>query len=82
MPNTCKSNELWQFIVRVSGKRVSNTWTIFPRAGDNSGKPELIPRETTSWHQDEVKAPQGALEEGFTAYQLVGGVKAHQGDDG
>ena len=45
MPNTCKSNELWQFIVRVSGKRVSNTWTIFPRAGDNSGKPELIPND-------------------------------------
>ncbi len=23
-----------------------------------------------------------SLEEGLTAYQLVGGVKAHQGDDG
>ncbi len=82
MPNTCKSNALRPIIVEVSGKRVSNTWTIFPRAGDNSGKPELIPRETTLSHESEVKAPQGALEEGFTAYQLVGGVKAHQGDDG
>ena len=82
MPNTCKSNGAWQLIVKSSGKRVSNTSPIFLRVGDNSGKPELIPRETTSWHQDEVKVPQGALEEGFTAYQLVGGVTAHQGDDG
>ena len=82
MPNTCKSNGLWQFIVKVSGKRVSNTSPIFLRAGDNSGKPGLIPRETTSRHRDEVKVPQGTLEEEGTAYQLVGGVTAHQGDDG
>ena len=50
--------------------------------GDNSGKPELIPRETTSRHRDEVKVPQGTLEEEGTAYQLVGGVTAHQGYDG
>ncbi len=82
MPNTCKSNGFRQFIVGTSGRRVSNTWTICPEEGDNSGKPELIPRKATSRHRDGVKAPQGALQEESTAYQLVGGVKDHQGYDG
>ena len=82
MPNTCKSNGLYQCTGRASGRRVSNTWAICPREGDNPGKPGLIPHETTTGHPVEAKAPQGALEEEPTAYQLVGGVIAHQGDDG
>ncbi len=82
MPNTCKSNGPWQFIVKVSGRRVSNTWTICPRVGDNPGKPELIPHKTTSSHGDEAKGPKGSLEEESTSYQLVGEVTAHQGNDG
>ncbi len=82
MLNTCKSNGSWQCIVKVSGRRVSNTWAIFLKVGHNPGKRELIPRKTTSPHGDEAKASQGALLEESTAYQLVGEVTAHQGDDG
>ena len=82
MPNTCKSNGSCQFTGKASGRRVSNTWAIRPREGDNLGKPGLIPHETTAGHPAGVKAPQGALEEELTAYQLVGGVTAHQGYDG
>ena len=82
MPNTCKSNGSCRFIGKVSGRRVSNTWAICLQEGDNPGKPELIPHETTAGHPAGVKAPQGALEEELMAYQLVGGVTAHQGDDG
>src|SRR5207245_2665796 len=31
-----------------SGERVSNTWATFPIAGDNSGKPLLIPHVVTA----------------------------------
>ncbi len=65
-----------------SGRRVSNTWAICPREGDNLGKPGLIPHETTAGHPAGVKAPQGALREESTAYQLVGEVTAYQGYDG
>ncbi len=39
-------------------------------------------RKTTGWHHLGVKAPQGALEEEPEAYQVVGGVTAHQAFDG
>ncbi len=61
---------------------MSNTWTIYLYEGDNRGKPWLIPHETTSLHEDEVKVPQGTLREESTAYQLVGEVMAYQGNDG
>ncbi len=82
MPNTCKSNDLWQFIVKGSGRRVSNTWAICLGEGDNLGKPGLIPRETKVRHRTEAKVPQGTLREEPMPYQLVGEVTAHQGYDG
>ena len=33
-------------------------------------------------HDEVLKGPQGSIEEGFAAYQLVGGVMDHQGNDG
>jgi hypothetical protein len=44
VPNTCKSNENPIFGTGESGERVSNTLVTCPEEGDNSGKPELIPR--------------------------------------
>ncbi len=64
----------------VSGGRVSNAWGTYPEEGDNLGKPRLIPH---------VDASCGACLKGFyplpdgpASHQLVGGVRAHQGDDG
>ena len=37
----------WQHICKASGERVSNAWVICPQVGDNFGKLELIPDETT-----------------------------------
>ena len=66
--NTCKSSEFQQLIVEVSGRRVSNTWAICPREGNNLPKGGLMSRKTTGWHHLGVKAPQGALEEEPEAY--------------
>ena len=50
--------------------------------GDNPGKPGLIPHTFSGRHCLEKKAPlKGACVEGLAAYQLAGGVTAHQGDD-
>ena len=49
--------------------------------GHNSPKGELIPdmaREAHAFLNKRIKS----LEDGLASYQLVGGVKAHQGDDG
>ncbi len=62
-----------------SGERVSNTWATCPQLWDNSGKPGLIP-DTTFPHG--VLVESSSAEDGPAAYQLVGGVKAYQGDDG
>ena len=45
MDKTCKSNGILSVAIQVvfSGARVRNTWAICHEAGDNSGKPELIP---------------------------------------
>ena len=56
VPNTCKSSEFLQSIVKTSGKRVSNTWETSLRMGNISVKTELIPHKTTVWHQTGVKA--------------------------
>ena len=38
----CKSNELLELALKVSGKRESNTLVTYPKDENNSGKPELI----------------------------------------
>ena len=56
----------------------------YPSAGDSSPKGGIIPGMILGFGCLGMKASsQGPpLEEGFTAYQLVGGVMAHQGYDG
>ena len=63
-----------------SGERVSNTWATCPSLWDNLGKPGLIPDTLDGSHDPTRKAP--ADWDGPAAYQLVGGVTAHQGFDG
>ena len=65
----------------MSGVRVSNTWVICLALGDNLGKLGLIPDGHMASHGGVWKAfnvVQGVP----AAYQLVGGVRAYQGDDG
>ena len=50
--------------------------------GDNLAKVGLIPHIIPLKHFEGMKGPQGSFEEGFAAYQLVGGVTDHQGYDG
>ena len=53
--------------------------------GDNGSKGPLIPDETTDvriWGQKRGTLRSLALWDRSTPYQLVGGVTAHQGDDG
>ncbi len=64
----------------VSGERLSNTYVTCPPEGDNLGKPGLIPHNVPGLRPGDQS--RKALEEGRMAYQLVGGVTAHQGDDG
>ncbi len=57
-----------------------NTWVICREAGNNSLKDELIPNVL---RKEESRGPKGlALCDKPAAYQLVGGVTAHQGEDG
>ncbi len=77
---TCKSNGTSSVAIHEesSGERVRNTWATFLEAGDSSGKLELIPHVVA----DRLICPLKlvtALLEGLAAYQLVGGVTAHQG---
>ena len=67
-----------QPVASSSGERVSNTWAICPEDGDNLGKPGLIPDVLTGWHHL-VRKPRKGLQDEPAAYQLVGGVTAHQG---
>ncbi len=78
MVQACKSNDL----ARDSGRRVSNTWVIYPRIGDNSAKAGLIPNDISGSHDLEIKGGSQGLpfEEEPAAYQLVGEVTAHQGN--
>ena len=59
---------------------MSNTWATFPIAGDNSGKPLLIPHVVTGLMVGEESS--NARWGGPAAYQLVGGVTAYRGIDG
>ncbi len=67
-----------QPVASSSGERVSNTWAICPEDGDNLGKPGLIPDALTGRHHLVRKSRKG-LQDEPAAYQLVGGVTAHQG---
>ena len=80
MLNTCKSNGDPDFGPAISGERVRNTWATCPRLWDNPGKPGLIPDTPAIPHDAAGKAP--TVWDGPAAYQLVGEVTAHQGDDG
>jgi hypothetical protein len=73
----CKSNDL----ARDSGRRVSNTWAIYPQDGDNISKEVLIPDNIIEWHHLIIKGSSQELPlvEEPAAYQLVGEVMAHQG---
>ncbi len=64
-----------------SGARVRNTWVICPEDRDNSAKAELIPDKPTGRNRPEGKRGKTLLDEP-AAHQLVGGVTAHQGNDG
>ena len=77
MVQACKSHDS----ARNSGRRVSNTWAIYPRSGDNIAKAVLIPDDIFRSHDLKIKGgSQGLpLEEKRAAYQLVGEVTAHQG---
>ena len=65
-----------------SGARVRNTWITNPSAWDNSGKPLLIPDTSGTLSGEPGKGQQRSLKDGSAAHQLVGEVKAHQGEDG
>jgi len=65
-----------------SGARVSNAWITCLLAGDNTGKPVLIPRTFAMPSGDVKKAGQLAPKDRSAFHQLVGEVMAHQGIDG
>ena len=77
MVQACKSNDL----ARDSGRRVSNTWVIYPIVGDNISKEVLIPDDIFGSHDSKIKggSQELPLKEEPAAYQLVGEVMAHQG---
>ena len=77
MVQACKSNGP----ARDSGRRVSNTWVIYPQLGDNISKEMLIPDDISGSQDLEIKGGSQGLpiEEEPAAYQLVGEVTAHQG---
>ena len=81
VPNTCKSNAEFYFDRTLSGERVSNALVTCPEAGDNSSKGLLIPHEVSRIRSREKKR-SNPLWEGPASHQLVGRVKAYQGDDG
>ena len=87
MDKTCKSNGITSVAIQVlfSGERVRNTWAICREVGDSSPKGELIPhvvRRGIPPTPKLVVAIRLALPDEPAAYQLVGGVTAHQGYDG
>ena len=67
-----------------SGKRVSNTWVIYPWVGNNFPKGELMPTIRSGLDRGllESRTVGTAPKDELTSYQLVGGVTAHQGSDG
>ena len=66
-----------------SGKRVSNTWVIYPQVGNNTSKEVLIPNKAAGTYVPVVKVGDPVrgltLKDKPASYQLVGEVMAHQG---
>ena len=84
MDKTCKSNGTLDVAIQLksSGARVRNTWATCPEVGDSSPKGELIPHVARNlWFQSQSRGNLTLLD-GPAAYQLVGEVTAHQGNDG
>lgn len=54
-PNTCKSNEIWDFGSNESGARVRNTYATYLIQGDSPGKPGLIPHGIDESHDLFIK---------------------------
>ncbi len=79
VPNTCKSNGVLAIV--LSGERVSNALVTCPEEGDNSSKGLLIPHEVRLVREVGRKG-EIPLWEGPASHQLVGRVKAYQGEDG
>ncbi len=69
-----------------SGARVGNTWITNPIVRDNTGKLVLIPDTSNEssglFEKGTARLREGSLEDGSASHQLVGEVKAHQGEDG
>ena len=64
-----------------SGERVSNALVTCPEERDNSSKGLLIPHVIIRVRNLMIKGSD-PLREGPASHQLVGRVKAYQGDDG
>jgi hypothetical protein len=82
MPNTCKSSENRGLALGESGARVSNAWITYLLVEDNLLKGGLILDKFILGSPEMKKAGQLAPNERSASHQLVGGVMAHQGDDG
>jgi hypothetical protein len=54
-PNTCKSNEIYDFGYNDSGARVRNAYATYPLLGDSPEKFGLIPHSITDWHHEVIK---------------------------
>ena len=76
VPNACKSHA--QPFGAVSGGRLRNTWATDRGVGDNRPKGWLIPHTIVFGQGKRANA----LCDGPAAHQVVGGVTAHQADDG
>ncbi len=59
---------------------MSNTWVIYLVVGDNISKGVLIPHESTSVGKGGISVL--SLLDEPASHQLVGRVKAYQGNDG
>ena len=54
--NTCKSRGSTVAILVATGKRVRNTYAIYPYLGDSPEKSGLIPHNIYGWHHLHIKA--------------------------
>ena len=66
----------------LSGKRVSNGQVTYPQDVDSSSKDEIIRDNVAERRLCKESGRKLALPDRPVSYQLVGGVRAHQGDDG
>ena len=54
-PNTCKSNEIYDFGYNESGARVRNAYATYPLLEDSPEKFGLILHSITDWHHEVIK---------------------------